>query len=136
MIVFGTRPELIKMEPVIISFQENVDIEMFLVHSGQHQDYEMSKIFFEELNLPKPDAFLNVGSGSHASQTARILMKLERVIKKEKPDLVMAEGDTNTVLATSLAAIKLRIPFAHVEAGLRCYDFFMPEEINRVLADH
>lgn len=113
----------------------NTDIESVLVHTGQHYDYEMSQVFFQELELPKPDIFLDIGSGTHAEQTGRIMIELEKALFLEKPDLVIVVGDVNSTLAAALAAVKLHIPVAHVEAGLRSYDKTMPEEINRALTD-
>ena len=106
-----------------------------LLHTGQHYDYEMSKVFFEDLDLPEPDYFLGVGSGTHAEQTARIMMEFEKVLLTDRPDLVMVVGDVNSTLACSVTAKKLLIPIAHVEAGLRSFDMTMPEEINRKLTD-
>ncbi len=133
--VFGTRPEIIKLAPVIRAFERR-GIEPLIVHTGQHYDYEMSKIFLEELELHKIDYHLEVGSGTQAYQTGMAMIKIEEVLMKEKPDVTLVQGDTNTVLAGALASVKLKIPVAHVEAGLRSFDRTMPEEINRILADH
>jgi len=133
--VFGTRPEIIKLSPVIRAFLE-MGVEPLLIHTGQHYDYEMSAVFLKELELPRIDHHLEVGSGSQAEQTGKAMIKIERVLMEEKPDVVLVQGDTNTVLAGALASVKLRIPVAHVEAGLRSFDRTMPEEINRILADH
>jgi len=135
MAIIGTRPEIIKMEPVIRALLKFSEIELTLVHSGQHYDLEMSRVFIDELGLPKPDVNLEVGSGTHAQQTARMLLGYEKVVDDYKPHLVLAEGDTNTVVAAGLVAVKRHVLFGHIEAGLRCYDQTMPEEINRVLAD-
>lgn len=131
MVIAGTRPEFIKLTPVIKAISTYNDIELIFVHSEQHYDPELSDIFFKELNLPPPKEFLNIGSGTHGEQTSRLLTECERVMSTYSPDLVFVEGDTNTVLGAGLAAIKLHIPLAHVEAGLRSYDRLMPEEINR-----
>jgi len=134
LVVAGTRPEIIKLSPVIRAFEKkNVDFK--LIATGQHYDFELFWRFLEELELPQPEENLDVGSGSQAEQTARAMVKLEEVIAREKPDVVVAQGDTNSVMATSLACAKLCIPFAHVESGLRSYDITMPEEINRIVAD-
>jgi len=133
--VFGTRPEIIKLSPVVRAFIE-LGVEPLLIHTGQHYDYEMSKIFLEELELPKIDHHLEVGSGSQAEQTGKAMIKIEKVLMDERPDVTLVQGDTNTVLAGALASVKLKIPVAHVEAGLRSFDRTMPEEINRILADH
>ncbi|MFH1511086.1 MAG: UDP-N-acetylglucosamine 2-epimerase (non-hydrolyzing) [Candidatus Woesearchaeota archaeon] len=134
-IVLGTRPEIIKMSP-IIRLCSKLNLEHFVVHTGQHYSYGMDKVFFEELELPNPKYNLEVGSGSHGFQTARIIEGVELVFLSERPDIVMVEGDTNTVLASALAASKLHLKVGHVEAGLRSYDREMPEEVNRVLVDH
>lgn len=134
--VVGARPNFIKVAPLFEEFKRYKDIEPILVHTAQHYDYEMSQIFFRELRIPKPDYNLGVGSGTHAWQTAKIIEKLEPVILKEKPALVIVVGDVNSTLAGALVAAKLNIPIAHIEAGLRSYDKTMPEEINRVLTDH
>ena len=134
-IVVGTRPEIIKMSPIIRAAErEGVNYE--ILHTGQHYTYEMDSLFFKELELPQPRYHLDVGSETHAVQTAKILVGVEHIFSISKPEIVMVQGDTNTVLATSLAAAKMHIPVAHVEAGLRSYDRKMPEEINRIVADH
>ena len=134
LIVGGTRPEAIKLAPVIWGLEE-AGVNYVFVWSGQHYDYEMSKVFFEQLKLPEPLLDLGVGSGTHAEQTAKAMVGVESAIKKLKPAIVVAQGDTNTTAATALASAKTLTPFAHVEAGLRSWDKTMPEEINRVLAD-
>lgn len=134
-IVLGTRPEIIKFSPIV---RECVRLgqEFFILHTGQHYSYFMDRIFFEQLELPKPKHNLNIGSGTHAEQTGKMLIEIEKTLIEEKPDTVLVEGDTNTVLAGALAAVKLGIEIGHVEAGLRSYDKQMPEEINRIVADH
>ncbi len=134
-IVLGTRPEIIKMSP-IIRYCEAHSIDYFVVHTNQHYSYEMDKVFFEELNLAEAKYNLGIGSASQGRQTGMMLGEIEDVFEKEAPDIVLVEGDTNTVLAGALAASKMHIPVGHVEAGLRSYDRRMPEEINRVLTDH
>jgi UDP-N-acetylglucosamine 2-epimerase (non-hydrolysing) len=148
-IVLGTRPEIIKRSPVIRAC-ENQKVDYFILHTGQHYTYNMDRIFFEQLGLPEATYNLDVGSGTHGEQTGKILGDVEQVLQKEQPDVVLVEGDTNTVLAGALAATKLHISpswacggmgqspikVGHVEAGLRSYDRQMPEEINRVLTDH
>jgi len=134
-IVLGTRPEIIKMSPVIRECG-HLGLDYFILHTGQHYSYNLDKVFFEQLELPNAKYNLDVGSGSHAEQTAKILTGIEKILQKEKPDIVLVEGDTNTVFAGALAAAKLHIKVGHVEAGLRSYDRTMPEEINRVLTDH
>jgi len=134
-IIVGTRPEIIKMSP-IIRICEKKSLNYFILHTGQHYSYEMDKIFFEEIKLPQPKYNLNVGSGNHGKQTGQILTKVEEILITEKPDIVLVEGDTNSVLAGALAASKLHIKVGHIEAGLRSYDKGMPEELNRVITDH
>lgn len=134
-ILVGTRPEIIKMAPVIRECGKR-KLDFFIIHSGQHYSYNMDKIFFEELNLPEPKYNLEVGSGAHYLQTARILEKVGTALIEEKPDILLAQGDTNTVLAGAVTSAKLYIRVGHIEAGLRSYDWSMPEEINRVLTDH
>jgi UDP-N-acetylglucosamine 2-epimerase (non-hydrolysing) len=134
MVVAGTRPEAIKLSPVI-KWLQKLKLDTIFTWSGQHYDYELSEVFFKQLGLPEPDVNLNVRSGSHAKQTAKAMIRLEKTITQYRPSLVVAEGDTNTVAATALTAIKTCVPFAHVEAGLRSYDRTMPEEINRIVAD-
>ena len=136
MLVLGARPQIIKSAPFIHLASKHQQIDLSIIHTGQHYDYEMTKIFFEELHLPDPIANLNVGSGSHAQQTAKIMLRTEKILLKQRPDLVIVPGDTNSTLAGALTAAKLHIPVAHIEAGTRSYDMAMPEEINRRLTDH
>jgi len=135
-IIGGARPNFIKIAPLLKEIKKYRQIELILVHSGQHYDFEMSELFFRELRIQKPDYCLGVGSGSHAWQTAKIMEKLEPVFIKEKPNLVIVVGDVNSTLAGALTSAKMGIPVAHIEAGLRSFDKTMPEEINRVLTDH
>jgi UDP-N-acetylglucosamine 2-epimerase (non-hydrolysing) len=133
-VVLGTRPEIIKFSPIIREF-ERLGLDYFVLHTGQHYSYNMDRVFFEQLELPEARYNLDVGSGSHAEQTGKMLIGVEKVLVSERPSIVLVEGDTNTVLAGALAAVKLGIKVGHVEAGLRSYDRQMPEEIS-VLADH
>ncbi len=134
-VVVGTRPEIIKMSPVIRELEKR-QRDYFILHTGQHYSYNLDRIFIDQLELPQARYNLEVGSSSHAEQTGKILVGVERVLQQENPDVLLAEGDTNSTLAAALAAVKLRIEVGHVEAGLRSYDRNMPEEVNRVLVDH
>jgi UDP-N-acetylglucosamine 2-epimerase (non-hydrolysing) len=134
--VVGARPNFVKMAPVIAELRARLpDRRHSLIHTGQHYDRAMSELFFEELNVPQPDHLLGVGSGSHATQTARVMERLEPILQRERPDVVIVPGDVNSTLAATLVAAKLGVPVAHVESGLRSFDLTMPEEINRIVAD-
>lgn len=133
--VLGARPQFIKASVVSHAICQSSRLQEVLVHTGQHFDANMSDIFFSELDLQKPDYFLDINSGNHGAMTARMLEAVEEVLLKEEPDLVMVYGDTNSTLAGALAAVKLCIPVAHVESGLRSFNMAMPEEVNRILTD-
>jgi UDP-N-acetylglucosamine 2-epimerase (non-hydrolysing) len=136
LLVAGARPNFMKIAPIVRELQKHrTTFDFRIVHTGQHYDREMSDVFFEELEIPNPDHYLDVGSGSHAEQTAKIMVRFEKVCEEEKPDLVLVVGDVNSTLACSIVAKKLHVPVAHVEAGLRSGDLRMPEEINRLVTD-
>jgi len=139
-LVCGARPNFVKIAPLLRAIEKHNAqklgaINPPLVHTGQHYDYQMSQVFFQDLELPEPDIYLGIGGGTHAEQTGKILTEIENVLLKEKPMLVVVVGDVNSTLAAALASVKLNIPVAHVEAGLRSFDRSMPEEINRLLTD-
>ncbi len=134
--VVGARPNFMKIAPIMEEMARYPHtLQQLLVHTGQHYDDEMSQVFFDDLKLPQPDVYLGVGPGSHAQQTARVMLAFEPVLQEQKPDLVLVVGDVNSTLACALVCAKLGVPVAHVEAGLRSFDRTMPEEINRVLTD-
>ncbi|MFP3867796.1 MAG: non-hydrolyzing UDP-N-acetylglucosamine 2-epimerase [Desulfobacteraceae bacterium] len=143
LIVAGARPNFVKIAPLIRAIENynanhalsKAEVIPVIVHTGQHYDQAMSKVFFDQLNIPQPDINLGIGSGSHGEQTGRIMIAFENVIIEQKPDLVIVVGDVNSTIACALVAAKLNIPVAHVEAGLRSFDRSMPEEINRILTD-
>ncbi|MFO0917738.1 MAG: UDP-N-acetylglucosamine 2-epimerase (non-hydrolyzing) [Planctomycetaceae bacterium] len=133
--VVGARPNFMKVAPVMRAFQRRPEARQTLLHTGQHYDANMSDIFFEQLGIPRPDVALGVGSGSHAVQTAQIMTQFEQAVLDRQPDWVLVYGDVNSTVAAALVCAKLRIPVAHVEAGLRSFDRDMPEEINRIVTD-
>ena len=135
MSVVGARPNFMKIAPIVKAFSKYKKVKHVLVHTGQHYDAKMSKSFFDELNIPRPNIDLGVGSDSHARQTARIMVKFEEVLKKQKPAVVVVVGDVNSTLACSVTATKMGFPVVHVEAGLRSFDRNMPEELNRLVTD-
>lgn len=132
--VVGARPQFVKVSPVHKALSSRSD--HLILHTGQHYDYQMSRVFFEELDIPEPNYYLGVGSGSHGQQTGKMMEHIEKVLIEHRPDVVLVYGDTNSTIAGALAAAKLNIPIGHIEAGLRSYRRGMPEEINRVLTDH
>lgn len=133
--VVGARPNLMKMAPLMEAMAARSGVEPVLIHTGQHYDARMSGLFFEQLGIPAPDHYLGIGSGSHGEQTGRMMQALEPLFEELAPDVVLVVGDVNSTLAAAVVAAKLRVPIAHVEAGLRSFDRDMPEEINRVLTD-
>lgn len=135
LIIAGARPNFMKIAPLVEELQRSPGMEFLLVHTGQHYDEKMSDLFFRQLGLPQPDINLEVGSASHAVQTAEIMKAFEPVVLEEKPDAVLVVGDVNSTIACGMVAVKLGVPLIHVEAGLRSGDRTMPEEINRILTD-
>lgn len=133
--IVGARPNFMKIAPIQRLMQASNKLEAILIHTGQHYDEKMSRSFFEDLELPEPDLYLGVGSGTHAQQTAAVMIELEKAVLELKPDLVLVVGDVNSTLAAAVVASKLHLPIAHVEAGLRSFDRAMPEEINRIVTD-
>ncbi len=133
--VVGARPNFVKIAPIHRCMQKFSDLRPILVHTGQHYDRKMSQTFFEDLNMPEPDQYLGVGSGTHAEQTGAVMIALERLFAEIRPDQIVVVGDVNSTLAAALVAAKMHIPIAHVEAGLRSFDRTMPEEINRICTD-
>lgn len=135
LVICGARPNFMKIAPIMWEIRRRGGIDSYLVHTGQHYDAKMSDLFFEQLRIPRPDVDLGVGSGSHAVQTAEVMKRVEPVIIEQKPDVLLVVGDVNSTIASALVAVKLGVPVAHVEAGLRSFDRTMPEEINRILTD-
>lgn len=135
LLIVGARPNFMKMAPLYFEMTQAAGINPVIVHTGQHYDYAMSQAFFEDLELPEPHHYLQVGSGTHAEQTGKVMIEFEKVLMEEKPDLVVVFGDVNSTVACSLTAKKMHVPVAHVEAGLRSFDETMPEEINRRVTD-
>jgi UDP-N-acetylglucosamine 2-epimerase (non-hydrolysing) len=133
--VVGARPNFMKVAPVLKALRRRAGVRQTLLHTGQHYDANMSDIFFEQLGIPRPDIALGIGSGSHAQQTAQVMMKFETAVLADRPDWVLVYGDVNSTVAAALVCAKLRIPVAHVEAGLRSFDREMPEELNRLVTD-
>jgi len=133
--IVGARPQFIKEFPIKKEIKNFPEFEEVLIHTGQHYDYEMSKVFFEELEIPNPNYHLGIGSASQGEQTGKMISEIEKVLIKEKPDITFVYGDTNSTLAGAIASVKLKIPVAHIEAGLRSFRMDMPEEVNRVLTD-
>ena len=134
--VVGARPQFIKLAVVSRVLRKQPEFQEVLIHTGQHYDHNMSEVFFEEMDIPKPDYNLGISGGSHGQMTGRMLIELEKVFLKESPDMVLLFGDTNSTMAAALAAVKLHIPVCHVEAGNRLGTFENPEEVNRIVTDH
>src|SRR3989338_9449884 len=134
--ILGTRPEMVKLSSLMPLLEQEPETQHIVIHTGQHYDYSMDKVFFEELKLKEPNYKLNIGSHSQGKQTGLMLEKIEEIMIKEKTDLVLVQGDTNSTLAGALTAAKLQIKIMHIEAGCRSFNRAMPEEVNRVVADH
>ena len=134
-LVAGARPNFMKIAPIVRALQAHGGLAFKIIHTGQHYDREMNEVFFEELGIPQPDVFMGAGGGSHAQQTAKIMVGFEELCQAQRPDAVLVVGDVNSTLACSIVAKKLNIPVAHVEAGFRSGDMTMPEEINRLVTD-
>ncbi len=135
-IVAGARPNFVKIAPLVWEFKRRGFTDYRIIHTGQHYDYTMSQVFFDDLGLDQPDYFLNVGSGTHSYQTAEIMKSFETICSDKTPESIAVVGDVNSTLAASLVGAKLTIPVSHIEAGLRSFDRSMPEEINRIVTDH
>ncbi|NGZ01532.1 MAG: UDP-N-acetylglucosamine 2-epimerase (non-hydrolyzing) [Nitrospira sp. WS238] len=133
--IVGARPNFMKIAPLMREMRKHPDMDALLVHTGQHYDVKMAGQFFEDLQIPLPDVSLDVGSGTHAVQTAEVMKRLEPIVEQERPDVVVVVGDVNSTMAAALTSVKLHVPVAHVEAGLRSGDRSMPEEINRIVTD-
>jgi UDP-N-acetylglucosamine 2-epimerase (non-hydrolysing) len=133
--IVGARPNLMKVAPLVAEMRRHAGLDPVLVHTGQHYDYSMSQVFFEQLNIPRPDYNLEVGSGTHHAQTGEIIKRFGELVQQDRPDMVVVVGDVNSTIACALVAAKESIPVVHVEAGLRSFDRYMPEEINRILTD-
>ncbi len=133
--IVGARPNFMKIAPIQRAFEKHANVESKIVHTGQHYDAKMSDVFFNQLELPKPHYYLGIGGGSHTQTTAKIMLEFEKIVADEKPDLVLVVGDVNSTIACTMVAIKMDVPVAHVEAGLRSGDRKMPEEVNRVMTD-
>src|SRR5262252_7376299 len=133
--VVGARPNFMKIAPVYRALAAKPGVEQGIVHTGQHYDFNMSEVFFQELGLPAPDVSLGVGAGGHARQTAEVMLRLEPILQERRPDTVLVYGDVNSTVAAALVAAKLLVRLGHVEAGLRSFDRTMPEEVNRLVTD-